>query len=168
MAVDIFAIDFHVSCNHKRYVELSKRLSDGLPDPRNRNYRTSDLPIRSALAAATAANAVTIFALYIFSETVAAMYSRPLFLWLICPLLIYFLGRALMLAHRGGMHDDPIAFALSDPDRGVVRFFCPAGDLITDGEQPRFRSDNRVTNIVAGATHKASITWPLFSLSWSA
>ncbi len=98
----------------KRYVELSKRLNDGLPDPRNRNYRKSDLPILSALAAATAANAVTIFALYISSDTVAAMYSRPLFLWLICPLLLYFLGRALMLAHRGEMHDDPIVFALSD------------------------------------------------------
>jgi 4-hydroxybenzoate polyprenyltransferase/phosphoserine phosphatase len=99
----------------KRYVELSKRLSDGLPDLKNRNYRTSDLPILAALAAATAANAVTIFALYISSRTVAAMYSRPLFLWLICPLLIYFLGRALMLAHRGEMHDDPIVFALTDP-----------------------------------------------------
>ena len=43
------------------------------------------------------------------------MYSRPLFLSLICPLLIYFLRRALMLAHRGEMHDDPIVFALSDP-----------------------------------------------------
>jgi 4-hydroxybenzoate polyprenyltransferase len=99
----------------KRYVELSKRLSEGLPNPQNRNYRTSDLPILAALAAATAANAVTIFALYISSGTVAAMYSRPLFLWLICPLLIYFLGRALMLAHRGEMHDDPIVFALTDP-----------------------------------------------------
>jgi 4-hydroxybenzoate polyprenyltransferase/phosphoserine phosphatase len=108
----------------KRYVELSKRLSDGLPDPRNRNYRKSDLPILSALAAATAANAVTIFALYISSETVAAMYSRPLFLWLICPLLLYFLGRALMLAHRGEMHDDPIVFALSDPVSRATVALC--------------------------------------------
>ena len=99
----------------KRYIELSKRLRDGLPDPQNRNYRTSDLPILAALAAAMAANAVTIFALYISSGTVAAMYSRPLFLWLICPLLIYFLGRGLMLAHRGEMHDDTIVFALTDP-----------------------------------------------------
>jgi hypothetical protein len=91
------------------------RLNDGLPDPQNRNYRKTDLPVLAGLAAAMAANAVTIFALYISSPTVATMYSRPMFLWLNCPLLIYFLGRALMLAHRGEMHDDPIVFSLTDP-----------------------------------------------------
>ena len=43
-----------------------------------------------------------------------ANYSRPKLLWLICPLLLYMLGRALMLAHRNEMHDDPIVFALTD------------------------------------------------------
>jgi 4-hydroxybenzoate polyprenyltransferase/phosphoserine phosphatase len=108
----------------KRYTELSVILRNDLPDPQNRNYRTSDLPILAALAAATAANAVMIFALYISSGTAAAMYSRPLFLWLICPLLIYFLGRALMLAHRGEMHDDPIVFALNDPVSRAIVGLC--------------------------------------------
>jgi 4-hydroxybenzoate polyprenyltransferase len=108
----------------KRYTELSMRLNDGLPDPQDRNYRKTDLPILAGLAAATAANAVTIFALYISSATVAMMYSRPMFLWLICPLLIYFLGRALMLAHRGQMHDDPIVFALSDSVSRATVLLC--------------------------------------------
>jgi 4-hydroxybenzoate polyprenyltransferase/phosphoserine phosphatase len=108
----------------KRYTELSMRLNDGLPDPQDRNYRKTDLPILAGLAAATAANAVTIFALYISSPTVAMMYSRPMFLWLICPLLIYFLGRALMLAHRGEMHDDPIVFALSDSVSRATIVLC--------------------------------------------
>ena len=108
----------------KRYIELSRRLRDDLPDPHNRNYRKSDLPVLAALAAAMAANAVTIFALYISSATVAALYSRPLFLWFICPLLIYFLGRVLMLAQRGEMHDDPIVFALADPVSRATVALC--------------------------------------------
>jgi 4-hydroxybenzoate polyprenyltransferase/phosphoserine phosphatase len=98
----------------KRYTELTVRLNEGLPDPPNRNYRKDDLSVLAALSAAMAANAVTIFALYISSATVVANYSRPKLLWLICPLLLYMLGRALMLAHRREMHDDPIVFALTD------------------------------------------------------
>jgi hypothetical protein len=98
----------------KRYTELTVRLDTGLPDPPNRNYRKDDLSVLAALSAAMAANAVTIFALYISSATVVANYARPKLLWLICPLLLYMLGRALMLAHRREMHDDPIVFALTD------------------------------------------------------
>lgn len=97
----------------KRYVELSTLAANNLPDPRNRNYRASDLPIVSALAAASAVNAVTIFALYVSAGTEAA-YSRPWALWLICPILLYWLSRALVLAHRRSMDDDPVLFALHD------------------------------------------------------
>ena len=37
----------------KRYVELTARLDAALPDPTNRNYRKSDLPVLGALAAAS-------------------------------------------------------------------------------------------------------------------
>jgi hypothetical protein len=35
-------------------------------------------------------------------------------LWLVCPLLTYWIGRALMLAQRREMDDDPVVFALKD------------------------------------------------------
>jgi len=35
-------------------------------------------------------------------------------LWLICPILLYWIGRALVLAHRRMIEDDPIQFALRD------------------------------------------------------
>jgi 4-hydroxybenzoate polyprenyltransferase len=98
----------------KRYVELASRLDAGLPDPSNRNYRKTDLEIIAALAAASGFNAVTVFALYISSDTVRQLYRHPIALWLICPILMYWLGRALMMAHRRLIDDDPILFALKD------------------------------------------------------
>lgn len=98
----------------KRYIELAAREDAGLPDPTNRNYRKSDLGIVAALAAAAGFNAVTVFALYVSSDAVRAIYSQPKWLWLICPILMYWLGRALMMAHRRLMDDDPVVFALRD------------------------------------------------------
>jgi 4-hydroxybenzoate polyprenyltransferase/phosphoserine phosphatase len=98
----------------KRYIELTMRIDEQLADSTNRNYRKSDLPIVGALAAAAGFNAVTVFALYISSDAVRPLYRTPEALWLVCPLLMYWLGRALMLADRRLLDDDPIAFALRD------------------------------------------------------
>lgn len=98
----------------KRYVELAARIDDGLSDPTNRNYRKSDLDIVAALAAASGFNAVTVFALYISSDSVRPLYRYPQLLWFICPILMYWLGRALLMAHRRLMPDDPILFAIRD------------------------------------------------------
>jgi 4-hydroxybenzoate polyprenyltransferase len=98
----------------KRYVELTARLDKDLSDPSDRNYRKSDLDIVAALAAAAGFNAVTIFALYISSDAVRPLYKHAEALWLICPILMYWLGRALLMAQRRLMDDDPIVFALRD------------------------------------------------------
>lgn len=98
----------------KRYVELAARVDADLPDPTNRNYRKADLSIVAALAAAAGFNAVTVFALYVSSDTVRHLYRHPIALWLVCPILMYWLGRALLMAHRRLMDDDPIVFALKD------------------------------------------------------
>jgi len=98
----------------KRYVELAMRLDRELPDPSNRNYRLIDLPIIGALAASSGFNAVTIFALYVSSPAVGGLYRHPQVLWLICPVLMYWLSRMVVLAHRRVVDDDPIVFALRD------------------------------------------------------
>jgi len=98
----------------KRYVELTARVDRDLSDPTNRNYRKSDLDIVAALAAAASFNAVTVFALYISSDAVRPLYRHPEALWLICLILMYWLGRALLMAHRRLMDDDPIVFAMRD------------------------------------------------------
>jgi 4-hydroxybenzoate polyprenyltransferase/phosphoserine phosphatase len=98
----------------KRYVELAIRVDADLPDPSNRNYLKSELDIVAALAAAAGFNAVTVFALYVSSDTGRQLYRHPDALWLVCPILMYWLARALIMAHRRLMDDDPIVFALRD------------------------------------------------------
>lgn len=105
----------------KRFSELSMRESAGLADPSNRDYRITDLHVIGAMAAASAMNAVTVFSLYVSSSAVTPLYSRPWVLWLLNPLLLYWFGRALMMAHRREMPDDPIIYAFRDgPSRITV------------------------------------------------
>ncbi|WP_312015667.1 UbiA family prenyltransferase [Bradyrhizobium liaoningense] len=98
----------------KRFSELSMRQGAGLADPANRDYRISDLSVIAAMAAASGMNAVIVFSLYVSSSTVATLYSRPWMLWLLNPLLLYWFGRALMMAHRREMPDDPILYTFRD------------------------------------------------------
>lgn len=41
-------------------------------------------------------------------------YSHPLLLWGVCLVLLYWISRMVMIAHRGNMDDDPIVFAVGD------------------------------------------------------
>jgi 4-hydroxybenzoate polyprenyltransferase len=109
----------------KRYIELAACIDNDLSDPTNRNYCKSDLDVVAALAAAVGFNAVTVFALYISSDAVRPLYRHQQALWLICPILMYWLGRALMMASRRLMNDDPIMFALRDWNSYVaLGFIC--------------------------------------------
>jgi 4-hydroxybenzoate polyprenyltransferase len=112
----------------KRYVELAARRDANLPDPTSRDYKNSDLDIVAALAAAAGFNAVTILALYISSDSVNDLYSRPQLLWLVGPLLMFWIARALMLAGRRIMDDDPVVFAIQD--RGSLLTVAAALALI--------------------------------------
>ena len=110
----------------KRFSELSMRQGAGLSDPANRDYRISDLQVIAAMAAASGMNAVIVFSLYVSSSAVTALYSRPWMLWLLNPLLLYWFGRALMMAHRREMPDDPIIYTFRDNASRitVAAMFC--------------------------------------------
>jgi 4-hydroxybenzoate polyprenyltransferase len=98
----------------KRFSELTLRQGAGLADPANRDYRIGDLQVIAAMAAASGMNAVIVFSLYVSSSAVTALYCRPWMLWLLNPLLLYWFGRALMMAHRREMPDDPILYTFKD------------------------------------------------------
>jgi 4-hydroxybenzoate polyprenyltransferase len=98
----------------KRYTELLVRLDANLPEARNRGYHKEDLPIIAALAAATGVNAVTVLGLYIDSPRVALLYRHPHWLWGVCPLMLFLISRALLVAHRREMDDDPLVWAMRD------------------------------------------------------
>ena len=99
----------------KRHAEMVLRVSGGLPDPVNRDYRAADLPVLIALAAAAGCAAVVVLALYIASPEQVVLYRNHGWLYLACPLLLYWVARVLMLSNRGELPDDPVVFALTDP-----------------------------------------------------
>lgn len=98
----------------KRYIELAGQLDKNLSRPANRGYEVDDHTMVAVLAAAAGFNAVVVFTLYISSEAVRALYTKPQVLWLVCPILMYWVARVLMLAHRRMIDDDPVIFALKD------------------------------------------------------
>ena len=58
--------------------------------------------------------------LYINSPVVLPLYANPDALWLLCPMLLYWISRAWLVAHRGNMHDDPVVYAVRDRVSRVV------------------------------------------------
>ena len=108
----------------KRYTELLSISAGGGSVASGRGYVTADLPWLQSMGAPAGYIAVLVLALYINSSDSVELYSRPQALWLLCPLLLYWVGRAWMMAHRGRMHDDPVVFAMKDPVSLLVAIFC--------------------------------------------
>lgn len=98
----------------KRYAEIAVWRETGRTQVLGRDYSVADLPVLLALAAAAAVSAIVVFALYARSDVVRAIYSRSDLLLAICPILMFWLARLIMLAHRGAMIRDPILFAFAD------------------------------------------------------
>lgn len=79
-----------------------------------RGYVPSDVSVMQMIAISSGQAAVLVFALYLYSPSVSELYAAPQLLWLICPVLLYWLSRIAILTHRGHMDDDPIVFAAKD------------------------------------------------------
>jgi 4-hydroxybenzoate polyprenyltransferase/phosphoserine phosphatase len=106
----------------KRLSELrSGRAEDDSPLP-GRAYFHLDLLSLTGLACSSGYVAVLVMALYLHSPDVVKLYRRPELMWCLVPLLAYWISRAIMIANRGSMHDDPILFALRDRASLVVGF----------------------------------------------
>ncbi len=98
----------------KRYSELYRLRLENKERAAGRGYVASDVEAMAMFGAVSGFMSVLVFALYLNSEDVVALYGRPELLWLICPLLIYWIARFWLITHRGQMHEDPVVFALSD------------------------------------------------------
>jgi 4-hydroxybenzoate polyprenyltransferase len=98
----------------KRQAELVDQAAAGLSEAHGRGYEVGDLPIVSAMAIASGYVSVLVMALYLNSPEVGVIYQSPRILWGICPILLYWVSRTVMITHRSRMHDDPAVFALRD------------------------------------------------------
>jgi 4-hydroxybenzoate polyprenyltransferase len=118
-----FAIFFFFSLAAvKRQAELVDSASRGELGASGRGYRVGDLPLISQMATASGYVSVLIMALYVNSPAVRELYQKPSALWGICLVLLFWISRMVMVAHRGRMNDDPVVYAAKDP----VSLLCVA------------------------------------------
>jgi 4-hydroxybenzoate polyprenyltransferase len=99
----------------KRYTEVSAMDGAATEQVRGRGYLRGDREWLGTMGGASGYLSVLVLALYINSEQVVVLYRRPLALWLVCPLLLFWTSRMWLLAHRGKIHDDPIVATVRDP-----------------------------------------------------
>lgn len=104
----------------KRFSELFVLRQSNKHEAKGRGYVASDLEQIAQFGSASGYLSILVLALYVSSKEVAALYSHPSVLWLGCPLLLYWISRVWLIAHRGKLHDDPIVFAIRDRVSYVV------------------------------------------------
>lgn len=104
----------------KRYSELViMRKVDG-DHARARGYELDDGELIAAMGVASGFLAVLVLALYINSDKAQLLYGRYQLIWFLCPLLLYWIGRVWLIAHRGQMPDDPLVFAMNDRTNRIL------------------------------------------------
>jgi len=104
----------------KRYSEVAVLREQGVERTRGRDYAATDLELVRAVGATSGYLAVLVLALYIKSDKVVTLYRRPEILWLVEPLLLYWITRMWFIASRNRMHSDPVVFALKDRTSYIV------------------------------------------------
>jgi 4-hydroxybenzoate polyprenyltransferase len=108
----------------KRVAELIELQKRGANNPsieiRGREYSTQDIPILQTMGATSGYLAVLVLALYINSPEVLELYHSPQILWLIAPLLLLWVTRLWIVTTRGYMDEDPIFFAIKDPETWIT------------------------------------------------
>src|SRR5580765_2807914 len=108
----------------KRYTELRSLAQQGRSSTDGRGYEVDDLGLIASLGGSSGYLAVLVLALYINSSASEALYRHQQVLWLLCPLLLYWVSRVWFKAHRGLMDDDPVVFALTDYVSRIVLALC--------------------------------------------
>lgn len=112
----IFAIFIFLSLAIvKRYAELYAMREQGKLSAKGRGYEVEDMSLLQSLGAASGYLSVLVLGLYINSPDKLMLYTHSKLIWLLVPIMLYWVSRVWMLTHRGQMHDDPLVYALKDP-----------------------------------------------------
>ncbi len=98
----------------KRYIELANLHSKGKHVAIGRGYTIADRHWVFAAGLTSGYLSLVVLALYVNSQAVLTLYTRPLALWFIVPLLFIWIQRVWLLVQRDQVHDDPVVFAISD------------------------------------------------------
>ncbi len=96
----------------KRFIEIGALKGSG--KVLGKGYSSEDATVLFSLGTSTGYISILVLALYIQDQHTIDMYAEPRFIWLACPILLFWISRSWFLAHRGMVHEDPIVFALQD------------------------------------------------------
>ena len=98
----------------KRYAELLVQAQESKSAIHGRGYVVSDASLLQTLGVSSGYISALIMALYVHSEDVVSLYVQPMAIWLVLPILLFWVSWIWLKATRGEMHDDPIVFAIKD------------------------------------------------------
>jgi 4-hydroxybenzoate polyprenyltransferase/phosphoserine phosphatase len=98
----------------KRYTELLRLESQPNTRIERRGYVASDVSLIESVGPASGYMSVLILALYLHSPEVKLLYSQPRVLWLICPVIMYWISRMWFQSKRRNLKNDPVVFAVTD------------------------------------------------------
>jgi len=97
----------------KRFVELQQLI--GTEKASSREYYRVDIDMVRSMGTASAMVSALVYMLYVETAAVRVGYLEPAILWLVLPVLLFWVERIWMLAGRGQMQEDPVRFAVKDP-----------------------------------------------------
>ena len=97
----------------KRYGELI-HLKNSNMILSNRGYLLKDASIIKIIGLSNGYISILVLIFYIYSDHVTKLYQQPILLWLVIPVIMYWLSRLWLLTHRGKITYDPIIFMLKD------------------------------------------------------
>jgi 4-hydroxybenzoate polyprenyltransferase/phosphoserine phosphatase len=106
----------------KRYSELLHASDLVASGNSRRGYRVDDRELLLSLGVGSSFSAIVILSLYVHSQEVRILYLSPEYLFLLCPIVLYWLSRTWLQAHRGELKEDPVTLAIRDPVSYGVAF----------------------------------------------
>ena len=100
----------------KRHCELMEARAAGGAALARRGWEVDDWPLTLGFGAAAAIGALQIMILYVADDALPSrQYDHPAWLYVAPGAVAVWLMRIWLLAHRRGLRDDPVVFALRDP-----------------------------------------------------
>lgn len=98
----------------KRCTELAHQKDIQNESLHGRDYRAEDLSLIKSMGVSASFVSILVVAMYINHEDVTILYRQPQILWIICPIVLYWLMRMWIKMGRGEMYVDPVEFSIKD------------------------------------------------------
>lgn len=116
-----FALFFFLSLAMvKRFTELRRLKQSDQAAAHGRGYTVHDSELIAHIGITSGCISAFILALYISSPEIYSLYVTPWLLWALIPLLLFWISRVWLLAHRGELDEDPTTFAVKDGPSYIV------------------------------------------------